>query len=109
MDLSDIIMERWAEAFFLVLIIAGAAVSISIKSALVSYIVIFFAGILAGRAITKMKGKKIVFPYILIIIGFLVGYLLGSIAIDINRFLIIIIFLIGSYLSYFVHKKGYLK
>ena len=109
MDLSDFLFERWTEGFFIALIIIGFVLSVFIKSAFISYLIVFVAGLLAGRSIAVLIRKKNIFPYVLIILGFLIGYLIGSIAINISRVLIIIIFLIGSVLSYYICKKGYLK
>ena len=108
-NIGELVFTSWAELFFLLLIIVGFILSITIRSPVLSYIVIFCAGLMAGRIITKKIKKQPPFPYFLIVLGFLVGYLIGSFTIDVNRLLLIVIFVAGTVISYIVHKKGYVK
>ena len=107
MTIGDIFWKQWAEAFFVLVLLLGFLVSISIKSAILIYVVIFCAGLWSGRAIFKKLGRQPVFPFFLIIIGFLVGYLLGSFTF--NKKLIIFMFILGALISYYIHKKGYIR
>ena len=99
----------WPEMFFILLIIIGFILSIFIRNAIFSYVIVFAVGLMTGRLIGMRMKKKPMFPYFLIILGFLIGFLLGSFTIQINRILLIIIFIIGVGISYYVHRKGYLK
>ena len=100
---------NWAEMFFVLLIIIGFIISITIRNSFLSYIVIICAGLMGGRLIAKKIKKQPLFPYFLIVLGFLVGFLLGSFTIEINRILLIVLFVIGGIASYYIHKKGYIK
>ena len=99
----------WAEMFFILLIIIGFIISIVIRNAVLSYIVIIAVGLMAGRLIGLRIRKKPLFPYFLIVLGFLIGFLLGTFTINVNRILLIIVFIIAGVASYYIHKKGYIK
>ncbi len=61
---------------------------------------------MAGRFIYSRK-KSMAFPYVLIIIGFLIGYLIGS---RYGNWLVIaVLFVLGSILSYYLHEQGFIK
>jgi len=106
-DIGTIFWKQWAEVFFIILLMIGFLISISIKSPAMNYAVIFLAGMMAGRLIYEKKGKQPVFAFFLIIVGFLFGYMLGSF--NFNRKLIVFFFIVGAVVSYQIHKKGYLK
>ena len=99
----------WAEIFFLFLIVIGFLISITIRNALLSYVVIFCVGLMGGRLVAKKIKKQPVFPYFLIILGFLVGFLIGTFTIKVSRILLILLFVIGGITSYIIHRKGYIK
>ena len=106
-DIGTILWKQWAETFFIILILLGFLVSISIESALLNYIVIFCAGLMAGRTIFKKKGRQPLFPFFLIIVGFLLGYMLGSF--EFSKKIITFLFILGTIISYYIHKKEYIK
>lgn len=106
-DMATAVWQQWAEVFFIILLLIGFLMAISIKSYIMHYIVIFLAGMMAGRLIYEKKGKQPVFAFFLIIVGFLFGYMLGSFSI--NKKMIVFFFIIGSLASYYIHKKGYIK
>ena len=67
---------------------------------------IFIAGLMAGRLFYARK-KMHKFTHYLIVIGFLLGYLIGSYSY--SKKAIITIFLVASILSYYLHNKGYVE
>lgn len=94
------------EFFFLVLMAIGLLAALWAPSAFISYAVAFLAGLFAGRLIYDRKGKMS-FPYIVIIAGFAIGYILGVYYGD--RRIVVILFIIGSVLSYELYDKKVLK
>ena len=106
-DIGAIFWKQWAEVFFVILLMIGFLIAISIKSATMNYTVIFLAGMMAGRLIYEKKGKQPIFAFFLITVGFLFGYMLGSFTV--NKKLIVLFFIAGSLVSYYIHKKGYIK
>lgn len=92
--------ESWVELFFIILLILGFLLSVSLGSAFFSYIVIFLSAMMAGRFLNL---KKVSFPYYLIVLGFLIGYMLGS------RYgnwkITIFVFILGFSLSWYLHEK----
>ena len=96
----------WMEFFFVVLMILGIVVALSSPSAVISYFIIFLVGMFAGRLIYIRK-NNIKLPYLLIIAGFVIGYLIGTYYG--NRRLMIILFVIGSIFSYKLYDKKILK
>lgn len=98
--------DYWAEFFFFVLLVIGFMFSVLAPSAVLSYVMIFACGMMAGRLIIERK-KKHVAPYIIIIIGFLIGYIIG--AYYGNKLVISILFLIGVIFSYYLHNKKIIR
>ena len=98
--------KNWMEFFFLVLMIIGVLIALSAPSAVISYLIIFLSGMFAGRLIYERK-NKIQFPYIMIIIGFVIGYLIG--VYYGSRRIVIALFVIGAILSYKLYEKKILK
>lgn len=102
--------KSWAEVFFVVLLLLGFFVSIALPNPWINYFIIFLAGLLSGRWIYKKKGKQPLFPFFLIIVGFLFGYMLGAYpSYKVNAKIIAILFIIGVIAGYYIHKKGYIK
>jgi len=104
-DLFDFRGE-WAELFFFILIIIGFLFAVLTKNPVLSYALIFVAGMFGGRLLFQRK-NKLQLPYYLMIIGFLIGYILG--AYYGNRNVMIILFILGSLISYYLHDKGYIR
>ena len=97
---------NWVEYLFIVLAVIGMLVSISIKSAPFSYIVIVICGFLCGRLIFKFRKSKTL-PLYLIMFGFLLGYVIGSYYS--SRRLIVVLFVIANFVGYHLHEKGHIK
>jgi hypothetical protein len=95
--------ENWVEHFFLLFLILGFIISVLLKNDLLSYISILFAGGLFGRIYYIKRYKEPILPFILLILGFLIGYLIGSFWT--NRFLILLFFSTGFFVSYYLHLK----
>ena len=99
-------LRSWAEVFFFILLVIGFLFSLLTPSAVLSYALIFTAGMMGGRLIYERK-DKLQFPYYLMIAGFLIGYLLG--AFYGNRNVMILLFVIGGFLSYYLHDSGVIR
>ena len=97
---------NWAEYLMIVLMILGFLVAVTIDSMWLNYLVIFIAGIMAGRLLYARE-KKHKFTHYLIVVGFLLGYMLGSYMA--NKKIIATIFILATILSYYLHKKGYIE
>ena len=95
--------SHWAEVLFLSLLIIGFILSIVAPSAVISYIMIFVVGLMSGRLVYERK-NKLIFPYVLIIIGFIIGYILG--AFYGNKVTILTLYLIGIWIGYQIYEKG---
>ena len=99
-------VSNWAEIVFFILLVIGFLFSLAAPSAVLSYLIIFVAGMMAGRLIYYRK-ESMVFPYVLIIVGFFLGYLIGS---RYGNWLVLtILFVLGSILSYYLHEQGFVK
>lgn len=96
--------ERWVELGFLVLLVIGFIISILLGSAFFSYIVIFLSGMMFGRMLQIRKSQ---FPYYIIVLGFLLGYILGT------RYgnwkIILFLFILGTILSFYLHEKKIIR
>jgi hypothetical protein len=104
--MTDFFFKSWAEFFFFVLMIIGFIIAIIAPSAVISYLVVFLSGMIGGRLLYERK-KKLSFPYYIIIIGFMIGYVIGTYYG--SRKVVIILFVLGILLSYYLHNKGYIR
>ncbi len=95
--------SHWGEVLFISILILGFILSIASPSAVISYITIFVVGIMSGRLVYERK-NKLIFPYVLIIIGFIIGYILG--AFYGNKLTILTLYLIGMWVGYQIYDKG---
>jgi len=92
----------WPELYSFLLLIIGFIVAISMRNTILNSLVIVMAGFLGGRLLYEAKVKE-TFPYLLILVGFLLGYMLGSFYT--SRRLILFLFLISVWITYYLHKK----
>jgi uncharacterized membrane protein YeaQ/YmgE (transglycosylase-associated protein family) len=104
--MADFYFKNWAEVFFFSLLVLGFLIALAAPSAVISYIVIFISGLIAGRLMYDRKDKG-VFPYFLIIIGFFIGYLLGAYRGE--REVMSVLFVLGALISYYAYDKGILR
>jgi hypothetical protein len=106
--MAEFFFKNWVEFFFFVVMVVGLIFGLwaTSFSAVISYIVVFLSGMIGGRLLYDRR-QKLAFPYYLIIIGFLIGYVIGTYYG--SREVVIILFVIGVLLSYHLHKKGYIR
>lgn len=103
------LLYNWMEYLFLVLLIIGFFLSLSAGSAVITYTVIIFIGILAGRAIYENR-KGLNFPVVIIIIGFILGYIFGAwITRYGNAKVIVLLFIISYAISYYAHQRKWIS
>lgn len=69
--------EDWAEIIGFFLLIIGFFIATFAGSAVISYIVIILCGLMGGRVWYRIKSSYKT-PWIVILFGFLVGFVLGS-------------------------------
>ena len=100
------IFRNWMEVFFVIVMLIGIIISVIIPSNFISYLTITLSGVAAGKIIFDRK-NKVRFPYILIISGFIIGYVIG--AYNASRQLILILFVLGALINYHLHEKGVLQ
>ena len=98
--------KNWMEFWFLVLLVIGLLIALSAPSAVISYIISFISGMFGGRLIYERK-NKIEFPYLMIMVGFVIGYLIG--VYYGSRRVVIALFVLGSIISYKLYDKKILK
>ena len=94
--------KEWAEVLTLLFLVLGFILSVLLQSALMSYISITISGFLAGRIYFIKRYKAPLLPVVLIILGFLVGYLIGSIWV--NRIFVLLFFTAAFWGSYYLHN-----
>jgi len=106
--MADFFFKSGTELFFFILMVIGVIVALwaTSFSAVISYIVVFLSGMIGGRLLYERK-RKISFPYYLIIIGFIIGYVLGTYYG--SRMVVVILFVLGILLNYHLHNKGYIR
>ncbi len=94
----------WVELACFVVLVIGFVFSIMLQSAFTSYVVILLFGLLAGRFLYYRRHG---FPFYLIGMALLLGYVLGTRYGDWK--LVILFFLLGAAASYYMHAEGYLE
>ena len=109
------IFKSGTEVFIVIIMVLGVLISIAIPSKPLSFFVILLSGFAAGKIVysrrykTEYKKQDIVyfiveeFPYLIIILAFLGGYVLGSY--NISRKAIFALFLVSFVISYYFHYK----
>jgi len=97
--------RSWVELFFILCLLIGLVVSLSASSALINYVIIILFGVLSGRLLFVRRGL-FKFTYIVIILGFFIGYIFGSY--KGNSIIITILFVLANIVSYYAHKKKYI-
>lgn len=101
------LFEHWGEVVSILALIMGFIIAIVIDDLVSLYVVIFLAGVIAGRLYWEEEVVQPLAPIFFTIIGFLVGYVLG--AFGSNRLIVIASFLIGFTGSNYAHRKGMIK
>ena len=104
--LADLGLKNWAEVVALGVLVIGFLLAISMNNPIFVYIVSLIAGLMAGRYYFSKIGRLPLFPFFLIIIGFLFGYLIGAVAA--NRKIVALLFFVGWIVSHIAHKKKYI-
>ena len=95
--------EDWAEVLAFGFLVLGVVISILLQNPLFTYITIILAGFLSGRIYYTIRYKEPILPFLLVIFGFLLGYLIGSFWT--SRLLVLLFFLASFYGSYYLHRE----
>ena len=103
MDLN--LTKNWAEILFFLVMVVGAIVGLTAPSAAISYFIIVICGLYAGRIIYKTH-NILLFPFILAVIGFLIGFVF--VLYDGNRVVVIILFVIAMFTGFKIYQRKYL-
>jgi len=98
----------WVEAAFTIVLFLGIVISLLAPSATISYVMIFLTGMMVGRAWYQGK-RQIKAPTVLVIIGFIIGYMIGARLGYGSWKVVLMMFLVGTFLSYWLHDEGYIK
>ncbi len=95
--------EQWVEVFTVCFLVLGFMISILLQNRILSYLSVLIAGLLAGRIYYTKRFAEPILPFILIILGFLLGYFIG--AVWVSRLWTAGLFLAAFFLSYWLHLK----
>ena len=96
----------WPEIISFILLVIGFFVAIFADSAVIAYTLILLAGFMGGRIWFRIKLNMKV-PWSIILMGFLVGFLLGSRYGDPKA--IVLFYIFGIVISYYLHDTGIIK
>jgi hypothetical protein len=77
-------------------------------SAVITYLIAFCSGMMFGRLLYERKGKSKA-TYILIVIGFVMGYVVGSGIFRGDPRITAFLFVIGAILIYFLFNRKLIK
>ena len=98
--------KNYMEFFFVVLMVLGILIALLAPNPFIRYLIIFIAGIFAGKVMLERK-MNIRFPYIIIFLGFFIGYLIG--AYDSSKLFLGILFVLGAVVGYKMYEKGLIR
>ena len=98
--------EDWPEIIAFILLVIGFFVALGAGSAVIGYTLILLAGFMGGRIWFRVK-QNLKIPWSIILMGFLVGFMLGSRYGD--KRMIVIFYIFGIVISYYLHEKGIIK
>ena len=101
-------VSMWVEYVALIVLFIGFFISMSSGSAFLSYLIIFFSGLLTGRILFQNR-KALPFKYYILMLVFLIGYILGANFSFGSKKVIAIVFILSNVLSYYIHDKKYIK
>ena len=97
---------QWAEFFFFFLLVIGVIISLISGSVFTTYVIMLIVGMMTGRLFYKVRHHLQV-PWVLVVLGLLLGLLVGA------RYgtwkVSLIMFIIGNFVSYYLHMKGYIR
>ena len=99
-------LDFWKEWLFVLAMVIGFVISLSMTSPALNYVVVFFCGFLFGRMLYKNKAGAIL-QYYLLAIGFVLGYSAGFRSG--NLVFALAYFVLGLVIDYMLHSKGVIK
>jgi hypothetical protein len=99
--------KNWMEIWFFALMVLGALFAIITPSAVISYFIAIAAGFFGGRFYHARKQEKQSLPYLVLMTGFALGFGIG--VYYGNRYIVVLMFLVGGILGYHLFNKGILK
>ncbi|MCB9362336.1 hypothetical protein H6504_02780 [Candidatus Woesearchaeota archaeon] len=104
------VYRYWPELLAVSLMVVGFIFAMSmIGSLFMAMVLIFLWGMVFGRLWYKMKGT-FRFPWMIVIVGFLVGYLLASLSMGYTNILVLIaLYFVGMWFSYVLHDKDVIE
>ncbi|MBS3138380.1 hypothetical protein J4207_01605 [Candidatus Woesearchaeota archaeon] len=102
---ETMLFEHWPETLAAALLLVGFFIALIIRSPFMHYLVISIAGLLCGRVLYDKHLRQPIFPFVLIVAGFFLGYMLG--AVSASKLMVLVLFLVGLTVSYQAHKRGY--
>ena len=97
---------NWPEIISFVLLIIGFFFAIGAGSAVIAYTLVLLGGAMGGRLWFRVK-KSFKIPWIIILMGFLVGFMLGSRYGD--KRMIFLFYIFGIMASYYLHDRKIIK
>ncbi len=95
--------EEWVQVLATLFLVIGFIIAILSYYAFFSYFAIVVSGVIAGRLYYIRRFRDPILPSVLIITGFVLGYLLG--AIWASRFWTLVAFFLAFGISYQLHLK----
>ena len=94
-------IEDWVEVLAFFFLVLGFLISLFLRNASLIYATMILAGFLTARVYYQQRCSQPIFPTILIVTGFLLGYLIGNIWT--SRLLTLLFFIVSFACSYYLH------
>jgi 4-hydroxybenzoate polyprenyltransferase len=95
-------LTNWVEVFFVILLFIGFLISLFINNVFLSYGIVLLAGLASGKVLYHKKKDNFV-PHLLLMSGFILGYIIGNK--EGSPLLILLLFVAGIIGCYYAHKQ----
>ena len=98
--------KEWVQYGATFILLIGLFIALLSKNIFIGLAVMFLSGLVAGRVWFLKRYKEQIFPHVVIICGFILGMLVGSMWS--SWILNVVVFFLGCYMGYIFHVKGYI-
>ena len=97
------VKEHWVELLATFFLAVGLLISILTETPEIVYFIIILSGFVGGRTMYVKKKTEPIFPFVIIVLAFILGYVIASF--NVSRKMVILLFFLSAFTSYYFHKK----
>jgi CHASE2 domain-containing sensor protein len=103
----DRLFSSWAEFCAFAFVFVGIFIAFLSPSAFISYVIIFLAGMIAGRILWERR-RNTKTAYVMITLGFIFGFSVGALRYYGNPFVVVVLFAVGVIVMHKLSERGFI-